>query len=209
MPSCVPLRLAAISYARGFDIDRLLVTVCKQLSSEGVRLGGLLQITTGAKGGCATTVHVVDLRTNSAFDIWEERGACAKGCRLDERGLADASVVVEQALADHVDLVVINRFGRAESLGRGLLSCFASALSADVPVLTAVRPPYDKAWRAFHGGCAHELAPEMREIVDWARRSVVAGRPNPTGELRAADKPRLARSDRFFAKPHDRPSPAR
>ena len=204
---CAPVRFAAISYARGFDIDRLLVATCKELSEEGVRLGGLLQISTGAKGGCATTVHVVDLRSNAAFDIWEERGPCAKGCRLDERGLADAAVAIEQALADRVDLIVINRFGRAESLGRGLLSCFASALSADVPVLTAVRPPYDEAWRAFHDGCAHELAPEMREIVDWALDSTVGGRgcPNLTGELRAADKPRLARSDRLFAKPADWP----
>ena len=186
MPSYVPLRLAAISYARGFDIDRLLVAVCKQLSGEGVRLGGLLQISTGAGGGCATTAHVVDLRTNTAFDIWEERGACAKGCRLDERGLADAAVVIEQALADHVDLVVINRFGRAASLGRGLLSCFASALSADVPVLTAVRPPYDEAWRAFHSGCAHELTPKIQEIIEWALASTTGSRgvhADPTSEI--------------------------
>ena len=177
MPSCVPLRLAAISYARGFDIDRLLVAVCKQLSGEGVRLGGLLQISTGAGGGCATTVHVVDLRTNTAFDIWEERGACAKGCRLDERGLADAAVVIEQALADRVDLIVINRFGRAESLGRGLLECFASALLADVPVLTAVRASYDVAWSAFHGGLGMELPADRAAVTAWASRVVTRDGP--------------------------------
>jgi hypothetical protein len=169
MPSCAPLRLAAIAYARGFDIDRLLVDACKELSRDGVRLGGLLQISTGAKGGCASTVHVVDLRTNSAYDIWEDRGACARGCRLDERGLADASVVIDQAVADRVDLVVVNRFGRAESLGRGLLECFASALSADVPILTAVRAPYDGAWSTFHGGLGMELPAEQAAVVAWAR----------------------------------------
>lgn len=34
-------------------------------------------------------------------------------------------------------------------------------------VLTAVRPPYDQTWYAFHGGCAHDLVPEMQEIIDW------------------------------------------
>jgi hypothetical protein len=72
------------------------------------------------------------------------------------------------ALADGVDLLIINRFGRAESLGRGLLGGFSAAIEAGVAVLTAVRPPYDQAWYAFHGGCAHDLAPEMQEILDWA-----------------------------------------
>jgi hypothetical protein len=186
MPLSAPPRLAAVTYARGFDIDCVLVDVCKQLSQKGVRLGGLLQISTGAKGGgCASTVHVVDLRSNTAFDIWEERGACAKGCRLDERGLADAASVIELALGDRVDLIVINRFGRAESLGRGLLSCFASALLANVPVLTAVRPPYDEAWRTFHGGCGREIATEIREIVDWARDATAASHNAYAADRRA------------------------
>jgi hypothetical protein len=71
------------------------------------------------------------------------------------------------ALVEDVDLLIINRFGRAESLGRGLLGCFSAAIEAGVAVLTAVRPPYDQAWYAFHGGCAHDLLPEMREIIDW------------------------------------------
>ena len=50
---------------------------------------------------------------------------CARGCRLDERGLLDAEPAIMAAIADRVDLLVINRFGRAESLGRGLLGCFA------------------------------------------------------------------------------------
>jgi hypothetical protein len=110
-----------------FDIDRLLVQVCQRLALRGVRLGGLLQISTGAKGGCASTVHVVDLRTNAAFNIWEDR-ACARGCRLDEGGLAAASLAIDKAIADRIDLVILNRFGRAESLGGGLLGSLTSAL---------------------------------------------------------------------------------
>ena len=174
----LPPLLAAVSYERGFDIDRLLVTVCKRLSSDGVRLGGLLQISTGAKGGCASTVHVVDLRTNAAFDIWEERGACAKGCRLDERGLAAAAPVIDRAIVDEVDLIVINRFGRAESLGSGLLACFASALSAGVPVLTAVRAPYDVAWAKFHGGLGMELPDNSAAVVLWARGVFARSEPS-------------------------------
>ena len=160
--------LAAIRYQRGFDIDELLFKSCAQLRSVGLHIGGVLQQASGERGLCASSIHVVDLRSGQLFDIWEDRGACAIGCRLDERGLADAEATLMAALADGVDLLVINRFGRAKSLGRGLVGCFSAAIDAGVPVLTAVRSPYDDAWRAFHGGCAHQLAAEEQEIVDWA-----------------------------------------
>jgi hypothetical protein len=160
MTSQEPIRLAAVAYDRGFDIDRLLVDVCERLARRGVRLGGLLQISTGAKGRCATTVHVVDLRTNAVFDIWEDRGACARGCRLDERGLAAASSALDRAIADRVDLVVMNG---------GLLGPLASAVAAELPVLTAVRAPYDLAWAKFHGGLAKELPADVVSVTAWAQ----------------------------------------
>jgi hypothetical protein len=115
---------------------------------------------------------VVDLRSGNVFDIWDRRGKGARGCRLDENALLDADPVLRAAIADRVDLVVVNRFGRAESLGRGLINIFAAAIEAGIPVLTAVRPPYDAAWRAFHGGLGCELPPEPGAIVSWAGQSM-------------------------------------
>lgn len=170
-------RLAAIHYPRGFDIDRLLIDVCSVAAASGFRLGGLVQMTTGERGGnCATTIHVVDLKTQRVFDIWEDRGACAKGCRLDERGLADAEPAIMQAITDRVDLLVINRFGRAESLGRGLRTCFEAAIAADIPVLTAVRAPYDEAWLNFHGGIGSKLLCEVGQVTGWAASVVTLKR---------------------------------
>lgn len=165
--------LAAIHYPRGFDIDRLLIDVCAELSTRGVRLGGLLQISTGERGGnCAASVNVVDLRTRRSFDIWQDRGPCARGCRLDEAGLADAEVALREAISDRVDLLIVNRFGRAESLGRGLRPFFEEALAAGVSVLTAVRPPYDHDWNSFTSGMAITLNPASSAIIGWAMRCV-------------------------------------
>jgi hypothetical protein len=58
-------------------------------------------------------------------------------------------------------------------LGRGLLRCFAAALEAGVPVLTAVRDPYAEAWRAFHGGLAHDLPADGLRVISWALRSAL------------------------------------
>ena len=168
-------RLAAIHYPRGFDVDRLLVDGCANVASSGLRLGGLVQMTTGERGGnCAATIHVVDLRTQKAFDIWEDRGACAKGCRLDERGLADAEPAIMHAITDRVDLLVINRFGRAESLGRGLRTCFEAAIAGDIPVLTAVRAPYDEAWQDFHGGIGCSLRCDVNLVLGWVASACVS-----------------------------------
>jgi hypothetical protein len=183
-----PPQLAAINYTRGFDIDRLLIDVCAELSACGVRLGGLLQISTGERGGnCAAGVHVVDLRTRRSFDIWQDRGPCARGCRLDEAGLAEAEVSLREAIADKVDVLVINRFGRAESLGRGLRPYFEEALEAGITVLTAVRSPYDEDWNAFACGMATGLCLNRTEIVGWANRHVGGGKRRYSRCLAPAD----------------------
>jgi hypothetical protein len=178
-------QLAAICYPRGFDIDRLLADVCSDLTSASVRLGGLLQVITGKRTvGCAASVRLFDLKTQECFEIWEDRGACASGCRLDERVLADAERVLSSAIDETVDLLIINRFGRAESLGRGLRSSFAAAVSAGIPVLTAVRAPYDSSWREYHYGVGVDLPCDRALISDWALETIGrAEQPRPLDAL--------------------------
>ena len=66
----------------------------------------------------------------------------------------------------------MNRFGRAESLGGGLLASFSSAVSEGVPALTAVRAPYDLGWETFHGGLGLELSAEVEAIMAWAEMAI-------------------------------------
>ncbi|MFM9847502.1 MAG: DUF2478 domain-containing protein [Hyphomicrobiaceae bacterium] len=130
--------LAAIAYQRGFDVDGLLLASCAELQSRGLRVGGVIQSSSSDPAHCASQIHVVDLRSGEAFNIWEDRGSCSRGCRLDERGLIDAEPSIMRSLADGVDLIVINRFGRAESLGRGLLGCFMAAVESGVSIVRHV-----------------------------------------------------------------------
>jgi hypothetical protein len=162
-----PSRLAAIKYDRGFDIDAFLGAVAQRLVADGLRLGGVLQSSTGPHGDCAARIQIADLATGERHDIWEERGACASGCRLDERGLVAAAPAIQSAIAAGVDLIILNRFGRAESRGGGLLSSLVAAIDSGIPVLTAIRPPYDEAWRAFHGGLAVDLEPSEAAVMAW------------------------------------------
>lgn len=160
--------IAAVRYPRKFEIDLLFADVCWNLLERGVRVGGVIQtITPGIEGQCAASIQVVDVRSDAVFNVWENRGLDAKGCRLNEAGLLEMEPTLLGAIEDRVDLLLVNRFGRAESLGRGLIGCFAAAIDARVPVLTAVREPYDIEWQRFHGGMGVELPPSLSAALQW------------------------------------------
>ena len=165
-----PTRLGAVIYQRGDDIDALLIAVAEHLTRHELHLGGIVQVRSGPMESCATSLEVMDLMSGKRASIWEDRGACAQGCRLDERGLAAAEPMIRAAIAADVDLVMINRFGHAESRGAGLVPAIIAAIEAGIPVLTAVRAPYIEAWQAFHGGLAADLPADRDAVAAWCRR---------------------------------------
>jgi hypothetical protein len=168
--------LAAIIYDKGFRIDDFMAEVARRLDAEGIRVRGLVQENFGDDPNCSVMV-LVDFGSHGRFGISQDLGLHAHGCRLDPHGLADAGGQIDQALAGGADLLVLNKFGRAEAEeGAGLRSTVARALDLGVPVLTAVRPPYTEAWAAFHGGLSTALAPELEGVLAWCRMAVAERR---------------------------------
>jgi nucleoside-triphosphatase THEP1 len=163
--------LAAIQHERNFDINGTLRKVVKGLQEKGVMVGGVLQEAEFRPNGCCAQLNIVDIRTGRTERITKDRGRESRGCKLDPRGLAAISHCITDAIDADVDLVIINKFGRAESEGDGLLSCIADAISAGVPVLTTVREPYVTAWSLYHGGLAIELPPRIDTILQWYEAS--------------------------------------
>lgn len=168
------VHLAAIAYERGFALDVFLADVCGRLAATGLRLGGLIQVMSGIRGSRAASITAVDLRSGRRFEIWEGPGAHESDCRLDERRLADTVPMILAAIDERVDLVVVNRFGRAESQGGGLVTCISAAVSAGIPVLTAVREPYLAPWRAYHGDLATSLEPDLDAVTAWCESAAFA-----------------------------------
>jgi len=159
--------LAAIHYERGFDINGILRAVVKSVQGKGVSVGGVLQEFEFRPNGCCAQLNIVDIRTGKTERITQDRGRESRGCKLDPRGLAAISHCITEAIDADVNLVIINKFGRAESEGDGLLSCIADAICAGVPILTTVREPYVAAWNLYHGGLAIELPPRIDTILQW------------------------------------------
>jgi hypothetical protein len=168
--------LAAIIYDKGFRIDDFMAEVAARLSADGVRVRGLVQENFGDDPN-STVMILVDLASSGRIGISQDLGNHAQGCRLDPHGLADAGGRIDHEIAGGVDLVVLNKFGKAEAeQGAGLRSTVARAIESGVPVLTAVRAPYTDAWDAFHGGMSTALAPELEAVLAWCRAAAAERR---------------------------------
>ena len=68
-------------------------------------------------------------------------------------------------LGQGADVLVINRFGRGESLGAGFRAAIAFACETGIPVLTAVRKTYQEAWHEFTGGYYSALPPDLKTVM--------------------------------------------
>lgn len=179
-----PVRLAAVIYQAGFQIDDFLTRAADLLRADQVKLGGALQENARGAAGVCSAMTLIDLTSQSRFRISQDLGSQAEGCWLDARGLTEIGALLDRTLDHDVELLVLNRFGKAEAEGGGLRSAFARAIEAGIPVVTAVRPPYTEAWAEFHGRLAIDLTPDLGAVLAWCRDSV--------RELRAARRTELS-----------------
>jgi hypothetical protein len=175
--------LAAVDYQTGFRIDEFLAAVARHLRTKGVELAGAIQENAGDRAACAA-MTLVDLGSSGRFGISQDLGPEALGCRLDPRGLAEAENPLVAAINGGPDLVILNKFGKAEAEGGGLRNAFVRAIEIGVPVLTAVRPPYTDSWARFHGGLAIALPPDFEIVHAWCRD---AARRHATRKLALAE----------------------
>jgi len=168
--------LAAIRYDVGFRIDDFLSQLIAMLRASQVRVGGSIQLNAPDAINSCSAMTLVDLASGVRMGISQNLGPQAQGCRLDTTRLAEFGTMLDRKPSGDVDLLLFNKFGRAEAEGYGLRSNFIGAIEAGIPVLTAVRPPYDEAWRKFHEGLATDLPPDLQRAHDWCVGAVAKRR---------------------------------
>ena len=96
--------------------DRLLVAVAYALQTQGLRVGGAVQVNEDRAdaGPCHMDLHV--LAQGAVVRISQNLGALAKGCRLDPAGLERAVGLVMAAVEEDPapQVVLVNKFGKQE-----------------------------------------------------------------------------------------------
>ncbi len=164
--------IAAVFYAPGQPVDDLFAAAVERLRAEGLLVRGALQADTRDADGCCGPMRLKSLSDGGETVISQNLGRLASGCRLDPQALAAAAVTLGTDLADGADLLMLNRFGKAEADGGGLRSVMEQAVEAGIPVILAVRNDYRAAWADFHGGLADTVQADTQAIAAWCRAAV-------------------------------------
>ncbi len=162
------IRLAAVVFDRDEQPDPPLLAFIEAATRRGARIAGLVQEHARPDGVCAIKdVRVRDLVTGATLDIMQDLGRDATGCRVDPAAIATAARWLEAARAAAPNLLVVNRFGRLESEGGGMLAEIGRAFADGVPLIVGVPVRYIAAWDAFACGLDMKLPPTLAAIEGW------------------------------------------
>jgi hypothetical protein len=165
--------LAAIVYKDGPPPDDLLRTFATDLVARGFKPVGLIQ--NGRNCHSAPAFSVTALHSGENLQLIQERGKEARGCKLDVARLLDAGMRVAAAMDHGADILIINRFGKQEQDGKGLLFLIEKAMTLGIPVLIAVARARFDGWISFSSGMSVMLRPDRSSLERWWT-SVAQGR---------------------------------
>lgn len=186
-------RLAAIVFDRDEQPDPPLLAFLDDARRRGARIAGLVQERACDDGQCAEQdVRVRDLVTGATLDIMQDLGAEATGCRVDPAAIAVAARWLDVARATSPDLLAVNRFGRLESEGEGMLAEIGQAFADGVPLIVCVPRRYLAAWDAFACGLDAKL-PATRDAIEGWWATVAPGDAEKGGGAVANDTTRDGR----------------
>src|SRR5271169_6605845 len=118
--------VAAIVYADEVYPSAVFQALVRRCRVLGLSLAGVVQHQAAEDADRRCDVLLEDLTSGHRTALFEDRGAGASGCRLDEAALAEATARVEGNLAHAPHLLVLNKFGKAECGGGGLRDLIAS-----------------------------------------------------------------------------------
>jgi len=165
------MQLAYVSVSGRGATDRCLSAAVARLREAGIRIAGTVQVNPPRTGRdkCDMDLHV--LPDGPVLRISQDLGIAARGCRLDTGSLEDA-VAATLLRLDGAALVVVNKFGKQESEGRGFVPVIADALDRGLPVLVGVNAMNLDGFQSFAGGLARPLPAETEAIVGWALDAV-------------------------------------
>ena len=139
------------------ELDPLLHRVALAAIAQGHRVAGIVQINSDRPGCARCDMDAVVLPDGPVIRISQSLGREARGCRLDAEG----------CLAQGVDLLIVNKFGKQEASGRGFRPVIAAALETGADVLVGVNPLNLNALQMFTGGTADALKADATVLLDW------------------------------------------
>ncbi len=153
--------------------DEVLSAVAAQAIAEGIVLAGTVQPVDRSQPGEKCRIVIRLLPEGPICDVSMDLGPGATGCRLDAGALEQAMVTVQERLPG-AQALIVNKFGKQEAAGRGLVAAIGQACGDGRPVLVGVAPEWREAFLAFTDGKALPLPAEEAPVLDWLRTACAA-----------------------------------
>lgn len=162
-----PMLIAALKHDDGNRIDQALLEITDRLRRQGYRLAGAVRadVTTLEENRC--NMFLEDLATSTVYPMSQNLGAGSDACRLDDGALDTIAERVEASLQNGADILILNKFGKQESEGRGLRSPIVSAVERGIPVLVGVSSGRVESWNAFCGAAGEIFDPYDPAVDRW------------------------------------------
>ena len=159
--------IAAVNINGCTDVDQIISEIVDELKHREFQIAGYLQRGIINSPGSRTDFYLESVAGGDKATISQSLGSGSTGCRLDSAALAEFSKKLSSEIEDHIDMIVLNRFGKGESEGQGFRIAIEKAVAMDIPVLTAVRDEYIESWREFCGEFGVEVSPTKEAISEW------------------------------------------
>lgn len=148
--------------------DAVLAALAERAKACGIKLAGTVQPvdpdSPPEKCNIILGLLLDGERRKISFDL--QPGVT--GCRLNTDALETAVMVVHQRLpAAHA--LVVNKFGKQEAVGRGLVAAIGEACDRGIPILVGVSPDWLAAFLEFAADRAHPLPADEDAVFEWLR----------------------------------------
>ncbi|VTZ49508.1 Molybdenum ABC transporter ATP-binding protein [Methylocella tundrae] len=170
--------LAALVFEDSEAANGIVEAFARDVSLAGHRIGGVIQIADATQACDCRDTLLYDVETGERVSILQDLGRQSQSCRVDTSAIAHAAHLIATALERSPDLLFINRFGKLEIEGNGLLSEIGAAAVAGIPTLVCVPARFLEAWRRFTMGFDEELPCSAEALQQWW--SAVKQRSAPT-----------------------------
>lgn len=162
------MRLGYVSLGGRGANDALLAQVAALAEAAGVALAGCVQVNTDRAGHDDCDMDLRILGGGPLVRINQRLGPGSRGCKLDPGALETAVAEVGARMAG-ARVLIVNKFGKHEALGRGFRPLVGEALAAEMDVVLGVNRLNLAAFLEFAGEFAVELEPEAGKILEFLR----------------------------------------
>ncbi len=151
------------------DDPAVLAAFVRELQGRNVRVGGLLQFITQNEVGRPISLYAEEIDTGRQISLMrpdkEIKGP--SDCVLELSALAETAGALRRAITECADLVVIEKFGKEEAAGRGLLDDIMKVVASGLPALVLLPQAYVEQWNQFTGGIVETITFDADALNQW------------------------------------------